>query len=71
MEEPAEERRVIKVASPTHFHQDVTNKRMKLVNRVKQYGLVFDKRVFDPVTKLTLPYGFMWISEGDEDNVDI
>ena len=48
----------------------MTNKPIKLVKCIKQYGLVFGKCVVDPVTKLSLPYGFMRMSEGEEDNVE-
>ena len=48
IEDPQEERRVIRVNNPNHFKRDTTNKTIKLVNQAKQYGLVFDKRVIDP-----------------------
>ena len=71
LENPEEKRRVINISNPTHFQRDVTNKRIKLVNRVKTYGLVFDKRVVDPVTKSSLPYRFTRMSEEDEENVEV
>ena len=52
IEDPQEERRVIPVDNPNHFKRDTTNKTIKLVNQAKQYGLVFDKRVIDPDTKI-------------------
>ena len=48
IEDPQEERRVIRVNNPNHFKRDTTYKTIKLVNQAKQYGLVFDKRVIDP-----------------------
>ena len=49
----------------------MTNKRMKLVNRIKKYGLVFDKCVVDPVTKSSLPYAFTQMSKEEEENVEV
>lgn len=50
----------------------MTKKRIKLVNRVKKYyGLVFDKRFVDPITKFSLPNRFTRMSEEDEDNVEV
>lgn len=34
-------------------------KKIKIVKRVKQYGLVFDKRVVDSDTFLSYPAGYM------------
>ena len=58
IEDPQEERRVIRVNNPNHFKRDTTNKTIKLVNHAKQYGLVFDKRVIDPDTKISYPFGY-------------
>ena len=43
IDDPQEERRVIRVNNPNHFQRNTTNKTIKLVHQVKQYGLVFDK----------------------------
>ena len=66
---PQEERRVIAVHNPNHFKRDTTNKKIKLVHQVKKYGVVFDKRVLDPDTKISYPFGYRAWSEVDDDNV--
>ena len=58
LDDPQEERRIIKVTNPNHFKRDSTNKSIKLVNQVKQNGLVFNKRVIDPKTKISFPFGY-------------
>ena len=58
LDDPQEERRVIIVRNPNHFKRDSTNKSIKLVNQIKQYGLVFDKRVIDPETRISYPFGY-------------
>ena len=35
------------------------------------FGLVFDKRVIDPDTKISYPFGYRVWSECDQENVDI
>ena len=47
--------------------RDVEKKQIQVVPRVKQYGLVFDKRVVDVVTKTSHPYGY----ERIEDEVNL
>ena len=58
LEQPQQERRVIIVSNPNHFKRDSTNKSIKLVKQLKHYGLVFDKRVIDPETKISYPFGY-------------
>ena len=58
IEHPQEERRVIRVNNPNHFQRDNTNKKIKLVEQVKNYKLVFDKRVLDADTKISYPFGY-------------
>ena len=58
LDDPQEERRVIKVTNPNHFKRDTTNKKIKLVEQVKHYQLVFDKRVIDQETKISYPFGY-------------
>ena len=58
LNDPQEERRVIKVTNPIHFKRDTTNKSIKLVHQVKKYGLVFDKRVIDKESKISYPFGY-------------
>ncbi len=71
IDDPLKERRVIRVNNPNHFQRNTTNKTIRLVHQVKQYGLVFDKRVIDPDTKISYPFGYRAWSEVDDDNVDI
>lgn len=71
IDNPLEERRVIWVNNPNHFQRNTTNKTIKLVHQMKQYGLVFDKRVIDPDTKISYPFGYRAWSEVDDDNVDM
>ena len=66
LNDPQEERRVIKVTNPNHFKRNTTHKSIKLVNQVKQYGLVFDKRVIDPETKISYPFGYRALTEPDK-----
>ena len=56
LEEPAE--RTIPVTNPNHFQRDSTRKSIKLVEQTKQYRLVFDKRVVDPTSKRSYPFGY-------------
>lgn len=55
---PQDERRTILVKDPYFFQRDVPNKRIKLTERVKKYGLVFGKRDIDLPTKWSYPYGY-------------
>ena len=50
--------RTIAVKNPNHFKRDSTLKKIKLVEQTKQYRLVFDKRVVDPHTKRSYPFGY-------------
>ena len=58
LDDPADERRLIPVTNPNHFKRDNTAKSIKLVEQVKKYGLVFDKRVIDVATKKRFPFGY-------------
>ena len=51
-------RRTLDVVTPYYFQRDLENKRIKAMPRVKQYGLVFDKRVIQTNTKSSYPYGY-------------
>ena len=70
IEDPKEERRVIKVTNPNHFKRDTTHKSIKLVEQMKKYGLVFDKRVIDKDTKMSYPFGYRVLTEPDRENVN-
>ena len=58
-----EARRVVKVTNPNHFKRDQTSKRIALVHQTKQYGLVFDKRAVDPISKRSFPYGYTRVDD--------
>lgn len=56
-------RRILDVVTPYYFQRDLENKRIKVMPRVRQYGLVFDKRVIQTNTKSSYPYGYERIGE--------
>ena len=58
LDDPQDKRRTILVKDPYFFQRDVPNKRIRLTERVKKYGLVFDKRAIDLPTKRSYPYGY-------------
>ena len=47
LENPPHHRRTINVVTPYYFQRDLKQKRIKVVPRIKQYGLVFVKRVIN------------------------
>ena len=49
----------VEVTNPTHFKRDVLNKGIGVVPQTKKYGVVFEKRVIDPATKSSFPFGFV------------
>jgi len=56
---PLDERRNINVVNPNFFWRNPVTKHLKVITRTKRYGLVFDKRVVDPNTFMSFPYGYM------------
>ena len=58
LEDPRETRRVIPVTNSHFFTRDPCTKRLRVMPRTKEYGLVFDKRVVDPDTFKSYPYGY-------------
>ncbi len=56
--DPRDTRRVIPVINPHFFTRDATTKRLRVMPRTKDYGLVFDKRVVDTDTFKSYPYGY-------------
>ena len=56
--DPQENRRNIPVTNPHFFTRDATTKRLRVIPRTKEYGLVFDKRVVDRNTFKSYPYGY-------------
>ena len=63
LDHPLEERRVVRVVNPNHFKRDQATKKIGLVEQVKKYGLVFDKRVVDPETKVSVPFGYTRVGD--------
>ena len=55
---PVDDRHVIPVVNPHFFTRDASTKRLRVVPRRKEYGLVFDKRVVDTETFKSYPYGY-------------
>ena len=58
-------RREMKLVDKNFFHRGQTNKRIRLIEREKKYGLVFDKRVIDgplasPIPLDTLVFETRW-----------
>ena len=60
---PQDSRRNLKIVTRYHFQRDVENKQIRVIPRVKQYGLVFDKRVIN-TNAMSYPYGYRRV--GDE-----
>ena len=56
--DPRDTRRIIPVTNPHLFTRDSCTKRLRVMPRTKEYGLVFDKRVVDPNTFKSYPYGY-------------
>ena len=63
--DPLDHRRDVPVVNPHFFTRHPATKQLKVGPRIKQYGLVFDKRVVDPNTFRSFPYGY--ISGLDQD----
>lgn len=55
---PLDDRRTIDVMNPHFFTHNPATKELKVIPRNKVYGLVFDKRVIDPDTFQSYPYGY-------------
>ena len=71
LEQSLETKRSVAVTNPNHFKRDQTQKRIALVEQTKQYGLVFDKRVVDPVSKRSYPFGYTRIDDDITTLVDL
>ena len=61
IEEPLDEPRTMAIPIRDYFQRDQINKKIKLTDRVKNYKVVFDKRILDPATKQSTPYGYVWM----------
>ena len=65
------QRRNVEFVNPNFFVRNPATKDIRVVPRTKQYGLVFDKRVVDPSTFKSYPYGYMAdLDETDMVNVN-
>ena len=56
--QPLDERPNIDVVNPNFFWRNPATKHLRVITRTKRYGLVFNKRVVDPNTFMSFPYGF-------------
>ena len=64
LDEPLEKPRRMAITIPDDFQRDPVTKKIKLTERKKKhYQLVFDKRVIDPATRSSTPYGYTWLRE--------
>lgn len=59
LNEPQDHPRHLNVINPHHFFCDTTAKTIGLTKHVKKYGLVFDKRVLDPDTCVSVPFEYV------------
>ena len=58
LQNPQDSRRNLNIVTPHYFQRDLEQKVIHVAPRMKQYGLVFDKRVIDVTTKSSYPYGY-------------
>lgn len=68
---PLDERRKTMVVNPTHFIRDPVQKKIRTETQTKKYGLVFDKRVLEPGTFKSYPYGHERVELNDQDLINI
>ena len=71
LENPPDHRRTTNVVAPYYFQRDLKQKRTKVVPRIKQYGLVFEKRVINTDTKSSYPYRYERVGEEVELLLDL
>ena len=62
LQNPQDSRRNLNIVTPYHFQRDLEKKRIQVVERVKKYGLVFDKRVIN-TNAVSYPYEYRRIGE--------
>ena len=48
----------LQVCNPSHFKRNTKRKDIQLVEQTKKYRLVFDKRVIDPQSMMSYPFGY-------------
>ena len=71
LDTPQDSRRTLNIVTPYYLRRNLEQKQIQVVPRVKQYGLVFDKRLVDVDTKSSHPYGFERIGEEVELLLDL
>ena len=71
IQHPVEERRDVEVMNPHFFTREPTTKGLRVIPRVKQHGLVFDKRVVNAVTFQSCPNGYATANFDEQDNVNV
>ena len=70
LQNPQDSRRTHDVLTPHHFQRDLQKKQIQVVPRIRQYGLVFDKRVVN-TNAMSYPYGYRRIGEEVELLLDL
>ena len=60
LDDPQEKRRDINITIDDYFERHQATKKIKLTTHVKKYGLVFDKRVIDRSSRVSIPDGYSW-----------
>ena len=69
---PLAHSRDIPVWNPHKIVRDNREKRLMTETEIKRYQLVFDKRVVNPLTFMSFPYGFEEFNVAlDDNNIDI
>ena len=71
LDEPLEKARRMAITIPDFFERNQVTKKIKLTERKKHYQLVFDKRVIDPATRSSTPYGYNWFGADVELLMDL
>ena len=60
LDDPQEKRCDINITIDDYFERHQGTKKIKLTTRVRKYGLVFDKRVIDRSSRVSIPDGYSW-----------
>ena len=68
---PLEERHDVEVIKPHFFTREPTSKQLRVIPRIKKYGLVFDKRIVKPANFQSFPYGYAPANFDGQDNVNV
>ena len=70
LDEPLEKARRMAITIPDFFERNQVTKKIKLTER-KKHQLVFDKRIIDPATRSSTPYGYNWFGADVELLMDL